>query len=121
MPESITVNFTSGVRAALDNLLTVAEHLEDNARIVDHLPDEPYGNLDEFRVSVYEPLRDTRSVTSGPGRNYTFASSDARLVFNVLEGLSEGWTGGTPWKALNPAERSALERFLGTLRRIDKQ
>jgi hypothetical protein len=62
--DSLVLNLTPGVRVALENLLTIAGRLEDNARIVDHLPDEPYGDLDEFRRSVYEPLRNRRSVTA---------------------------------------------------------
>lgn len=116
MTNSLTLNLTPGARAALENLLTIAGRLEDNARIVDHLPDEPYGDLDEFRRSVYEPLRDGRSVTAGPGDNFSLDLQDAGLIFDVVEGISDGWAGGTPWKAMSSAERSAVDRFLETLR-----
>jgi hypothetical protein len=112
---SLVLNLTPGVRAALENLLTIAGRLEDNARIVDHLPDEPYGDLDEFRRSVYEPLRDRRSVTAGHGDNFSLDLRDADLVFDVIKGMDDGWVGGTPWKAMSLAERSVVDRFLETL------
>jgi hypothetical protein len=49
MGGSLTLNLTPEIRAALQNLLTTAGRLEDYARIVDHFPDEPFGDLDEFR------------------------------------------------------------------------
>ena len=116
MTNSFTLNLTPEVRAALENLLTIARRLEDSARIVDHLPDQPYGDIDEFRRSVYEPLRDRRSVTAGQGDNFNLDLRDADLVFDVIKGISEGWAGGTPWKAMSSAERSAVDHFLEILR-----
>jgi hypothetical protein len=116
MAGSLTLNLTTEIRAALRNLLTTAGRLEDYARIVDHFPDEPFGDLDEFRRSVYEPLRDSRSVTTGPGDSFNLDLEDSRLVFDVIHGISEGWAGGTPWMAMTPGERSAVDRLLDTLR-----
>ena len=116
MTNSLALNLTPEARTALENLLTIAGRLEDNARIVDHLSDEAYGDLDEFRRSVYEPLRDSRSVTAGPGDNFSLDLQDAGLIFDVVKGISDGWVGGTPWKAMSSAERSAVDRFLETLR-----
>lgn len=112
----MVLNLTPGVRVALENLLTIAGRLEDNARVVDHLPDEPYGDLDEFRRSVYEPLRNRQSVTAGQGDNFSLDLRDADLVFDVIKGIDDGWVGGTPWKAMSLAERSAVDRLLETLR-----
>jgi len=113
---SLTLNLTPEIRAALENLLTTAGRLEDDARIIEHFHDDLFGDLKEFRVTVYEPLRDKRSVKTGPGRNYALDLQDAGLVFDVIKGISEGWSGGTPWKAVSPVERSAVNRFLGELR-----
>lgn len=118
MTSSLTINLTPEIRAALENLLTVAGRLEDDAQIVEHFVDEPFGDLEQFRMSVYEPLRDKRSVKAGPGKNYTLDLEDAGLVFDVIKGIAEGWAGGTPWKAFSFAERSAVDRFLGELRRL---
>ena len=49
MTKSLTLNLTPEVRAALENLPTIAGHPKDNARVIDHLADEPFGDLDEFR------------------------------------------------------------------------
>lgn len=116
MTSSLTLNLTPEVRIALENQLTIAERLEDNARIVDHFPDEPFGDLDEFRRSVYEPLRDRRSVTAGRGNNFSLNLNDAGLLFDVIKGIDDGWVGGTPWKAMSSAERAAVDRFLEMLR-----
>lgn len=113
---SLTLNVTPEIRAALENMLTTAERLEDDARIIEHFQDDLFGDLEEFRVTVYEPLRDKRSVETGPGKNYVLDLQDAGLVFDVIKGISEGWAGGTPWKAMTPTERSAVDRFLGQLR-----
>lgn len=113
--DSLVLNLTPGVRAALENLLTIAGRLEGDARIVDHLPDQPWGDLDAFRRSVYEPLRDRRSVTVGQGDNFSLDIRDVGLVFDLIKGIDEGWAGGTPWKAMSLAERSAVDRFLETL------
>lgn len=116
MTEFITLNLTPEVRATLENLLTIAGRLKDNARIVDNVSDEPYGDLGEFQRSVYEPLKEKRPVTEGPGENFRLDLQDAILVFGVLKGIDDGWVGGTPWMAMTPAERSAVEHFLETLR-----
>jgi hypothetical protein len=115
LTDSLTLNLTRQVRSTLVNLLTVVGRLEDYARIIDHYSDDLYGDLDEFRRSVYVPLRDNRSVTEGPGDNFCLTIKDARLIFDVLKGIDDGWVGGTPWKAMNPAERSAVDRFLEAL------
>jgi hypothetical protein len=117
MTKSTILNLTPEVRSVLENLLTIAGQLEDNARVVDHLTDEPYGDLAEFQRSVYEPLRDKRSVTSGHGENFSLDFEDVGPVFDVIKGISEGWVGGTPWKAMSSAERSAVDRFLEAIRR----
>jgi hypothetical protein len=116
MTSSLTLTLTPEIRAALENLLTVAGQLEDNAQIVEHFQDEPFGDLEEFRVSVYEPLRDKRSVSAGPGKKFTLNVQDAALIFDVIKGIAEGWVGGTPWKEMSPAERSAVDFFLEELR-----
>jgi hypothetical protein len=116
MTGSLTLNLTPKIRAALQNLLTTAGRLEDYARIVDHFPDEPFGDLDEFRRSVYEPLRASRSGTTGPGDNFNLDLNDSRRIFDVIKGIADGWAGGTPWMAMTPAERSAVDRLLDTLR-----
>lgn len=113
---SLTLNLTPAIRAALENLLATAARLEDDARIIEHFEDNLFGDLKEFRVTVYEPLRDKRSVVTGPGRSYALDHPDASLVFDVIKGIDEGWCGGTPWKAMTPAERSAVDRFLAELR-----
>jgi hypothetical protein len=113
--DSLTLNLTPQVRSTLVNLLTVASRLEDCARIIDHYSDDLYGELNEFRRLVYVPLRDNRSVTQGPGDKFGLTIADARLIFDVLKGIDDGWVGGTPWKAMNPAERSAVDRILEAL------
>lgn len=115
--EPLVFNLTPRTRDALETLLTIAEQLGDNARIVDHLPDDWYGDLDESRLSFYEPLRDRQSVAAGQGDNFSLDRQDAALVFDVVKGIAGGWAGGTPWKAMSPAERSAVDRFLETLQR----
>lgn len=119
--ESLVLELTPDTRRVLENLLATATRLEEGARIVDHLPDEPWGDLDEFRRLVYEPLRTLESSTPSVGpqaRTIELGSQDARHVFNVLEGLAEGWSGGVPWVALSPAERPAVDRCLKALRRV---
>jgi hypothetical protein len=112
----LVLNLSPALRATLENLLTIAGRLDDNARIVDHLPDDWYGDLDEFRRSFYEPLRDRRSGPAGQGDNFSLDLQDAVLVFDVVKGIDDGWVGGTPWKAMSPEERSAVDRFIETLR-----
>jgi hypothetical protein len=116
MTSSLTLNLTPKIRVALENMLTVAGRLEDNAQIVEHFQDELFGDLEEFRVTVYEPLRDKCSVSTGQGKNFTLDVQDAGLIFDVIKGIAEGWVGGTPWKAMSPAERSAVDLFLEELR-----
>jgi hypothetical protein len=116
MTSSLTLNLTPEIRAALENLLTVAKQLDDDTQIVEHFEEGLFGNLEEFRVAVYEPLRDKRSVSTGQGKKFTLNLQDAGLVFDVIKGIAEGWVGGTPWKAMSPAERSAVDRFLEELR-----
>jgi hypothetical protein len=114
---SLNLILTPEIRIALENLLKTAGRLDDDARIIDNFHDDLFGDLKEFLATVYEPLRDKRSVTTGPGSNYALDLEDAGLVLDVIKGIDEGWAGGTPWKAMTPAERSAVDRFLGELRR----
>jgi len=118
MRHSLTLNITPEVQAVLENMLVIAGQMGDDARVVDRLPDKPYGDLDEFRRSVYDPLRDKRSVAAGRGDNFTLDLGDADLIFDVIKGISDGWVGGTSWKAMSSAERSAVDRFLEALRRL---
>jgi hypothetical protein len=93
---SLTLNLTPEIREVLENLLTIAGRLEDDARIIEHFQDELFGDLEEFRVTVYEPLREKRSVKTGLGKNYTLDLEDGGLVFDVIKGIADGWVGGTP-------------------------
>lgn len=118
MKSSLTLNLTPEIRKVLENLLMIAGRLKDDARIIEHFQDELFGDLGEFRVTVYEPLKDKRSVQTGPGKTYTLDLRDAGLIFDVIKGIADGWAGGTPWKAMSLAERSAVDRFLGELRQL---
>jgi hypothetical protein len=53
MTSSLTLNLTPEIRAALENLLTVARRLDNDAQIVEHFQEGLFGNLEEFRVTVY--------------------------------------------------------------------
>ena len=86
------------------------------ARIIEHFQDDLFGDLKEFRVTVYEPLRDKRSVKTGPGAAMVGDRQRARLerparsrrqlpsqaeslVWNYFHGntrlgLPDLWTGG---------------------------
>lgn len=111
------LDLTPGVRAVLENLLLAAQSLEDGARVVDHLPDEPWGNLDQFRREVYEPLKASAATETRVG-NLILAPQDAGRVFGVLEGLAEGWSGGVPWVPLTSAEKAAVIRCLEGLQQL---
>ena len=50
---SLTLKLTPEIRAALENLLTTAGRLEDDARIIEHFQDDLFGALEEFRVTVF--------------------------------------------------------------------
>jgi hypothetical protein len=52
MKNSITLNLTGEVRAVLENLLTIAERMEDNSQIDDYVSHEPRGDLGEFRLGL---------------------------------------------------------------------
>lgn len=102
-------------RGTLRLLLTAAASMPEGARVVDHLPSNPWGDLDDFQTSVYEPLRTGTSVDpSTPGR-LAVADTDVASLFGVLQGLSESFAGGVPWSALSGDERAVVSRCLRSL------
>jgi hypothetical protein len=111
--ESVRLMLTEVTRATLLALLRVALELPRGAAVIDHLGDEPWGELEELRRRVYRPLEG--SPPPDDGEAVTVSGPDVSPVRSVLDGLAEGYAGGTPWAPLTDDERAAAERLVAAL------
>jgi hypothetical protein len=111
----VTLPLTPATRDTLRSLLAVSTELGEGARVVDYLPVAPWGDLDEFRRRVYEPLRLSAPPSEGSANSIEVTSDDARLIWSVLQGLAESFSGGVPWSPLSRSELEAVNRCLAAL------
>ncbi len=115
--EPVVLCLTEGGKAALVELLAVALELRDDAYVVEHLPDDPWGDMAEFRDSIYVPLEHARSsrALEDPAERLILDAHEARPLFSVLEGLAESFSGGVPWVALTAEARDTVTWVLRQL------
>jgi hypothetical protein len=112
--QPVTIYLTEGVRPVLVRLLRAALELPKGSRVVDSLPLNPWGNIEEFRRAVFLPLHGEEAPTMAGlgGVALTIEPDDVRPIRDVLDGLAESITGGTPWVAPSQEERLAVNRLL---------
>ena len=112
-PKPVSLRLTDETRATLLELLAVALELPRAANVLDHLPSEPWGDLEELRRRVYDPLHGEASP--GDGHAVHIAAADVEPLRAVLDGIAECYSGGAPWPPLTDAERVAVERLISAL------
>ena len=85
--------------------------------VVEHLPDNPWGDMAEFRDSIYGPLEHARSsrVLDDPAERLVLDPHEVPPLFSVLERLAESFSGGVPWVALTAEERDTVTWVLRQL------
>ena len=89
-----------------------------DADVQDHLPRDPWGDLDVYREQIARPLHDAAPPADidSPAAVATIAPDDVRPLRAVHDGLSECFAGGAPWVPPGPEERGAIERLLDQVR-----
>jgi hypothetical protein len=119
--DDLSLHLPSGVRESLLNLLSVSLELGPDADVIDHVGVEPWGDLDSFRETVYDPLHGRRAA---PRRQHvttlTIRAHNLEPFRTVLDGLAEGFSGGVPWVPLSERERTAVKEVLAELKRADR-
>ena len=104
------------VARVLSRLLSEALALGDGARVVDHFPINPWGDLDAFRREVFDPLhRRPVQDSDGTGRVITIAAPDVDPLRDVLDSLAEAISGGVPWRSLGVVERKVVDSVVDEL------
>jgi hypothetical protein len=88
--------------------------LPHGSRVVDHLPLNPWGDLEQFRKAVFVPLFDEGpGLSAVPGTTeLIIAPTDVAYIRDVVGRLDDSITGGVPWGALSAIEREAVARVL---------
>lgn len=115
--QPVTIHLTEAVRPVLLRLLRAALELPEGSRVVDALPLNPWGDVEEFRLAVFLPLHGEEVPTSAGlgGAALKVQADDVRPIRDVLDGLAESITGGTPWVALSQEERAAVNGLLARI------
>jgi hypothetical protein len=88
------------------------------ARVIDSLPINPWGDLDEFRKQVYGPIHGTAPAAptlAGDQTSVFIDADDVARIKDVLDGLGESISGGVPWIAVTDEEREAVNRLVKQL------
>lgn len=82
-----------------------------------YLSAAPWGDLEEFRNTIYYPLRgrDVRAIQRESGVELAVPAGDVEPLRAVIDGLAESYSGGTPWTTLRRDERDAVERLLAQM------
>lgn len=117
MADAVRLLLSEEGRASLERLLAAALDLAADSRVVDHLPANPWGDLDEFRSAIYGPLHSEATGTqpSPEHTSLTLEQDEVIPVKDVLDGLAEAFSGGNPWVALTDQEREVIEKVLARL------
>lgn len=115
--DQLRLHMSENVRATLVQMLTTALDLVDADSVADHLPVNPWGDVDEFRRAVYLPLHGEPGDGHLSPVDYDLVLGPDEIVpvRDVLDGLAESISGGIPWVALTDRERLAVESLLARL------
>jgi hypothetical protein len=86
---SMQLQLTTESAKNLRELLEGALRLEPDAYVVPFLPADPWGDLVEFRHSIYDPLRTATPAPSGASASVDVEvpDEDRTLLFDVLDAL----------------------------------
>jgi hypothetical protein len=112
--QPVVIQLTEGVRPVLRRLLRAALELPTGSRVVDHLPLNPWGDLEEFRRAIFMPLHGEGDARGGEpgGVELVIEPGDVVHIRAVIDGLAESVAGGVPWVAVSEQERDAVTRLL---------
>jgi hypothetical protein len=117
-PASITLRLDEDVRAALVTLLDAALEQSEGSRVIDHLPSDPWGDVEGLRRQVYMPLQglepSVERTAERPG--LLVEPQDVGAINDVLDGLADSITRDAPWVALTTSEREVIARLVSRLR-----
>ena len=97
-------------RCVVSAVLRLSSELD----VLEYLGSDPWGDLEAFRREVYDPMR-----TGDPAQgrqpvgavSVGISTSDLARMNGVLEDLYESYSGGRPWLAITPEERTMFERL----------
>lgn len=119
--QGLRLHMSESVRATLVQLLTAVLDLADGNSVADHLPVNPWGDVDEFRRLVYLPLHGEPTHRQPPPSNSELILEREEIVpiRDVVHGLAESFSDGNPWVALTDRERRAVECVLARLPAAD--
>jgi hypothetical protein len=112
----VVIYLTEAVRPVLVRLLRAALDVPEGGRVVDFLPVNPWGEVEEFRQAVFLPLHGEEAPRAAlRGVELPIAPDDVGPIRDVLDGLAESISGGNPWAAPSQEERDAVSRLLARL------
>jgi hypothetical protein len=114
---AVTLHLDEAIQEALSNLPAQAMTIPEGAQMDDYFAPTLWGDLDRFRLQVYEPLQGSPQDAHAGTTTFTLNldSTEAQVVRDVVAALAESWTGGIPWAALTPDERATTERVAARL------
>lgn len=115
-----TLLLGNDIRETLAMMLKVALELPTGSDVADHVPINPWGDVEKFRQAVYLPLHGERPSAS-PGESqfqgFVLAPRDVIHIRDVIDRLAENFSGGSPWVAPTGLERAAVEALLARIAR----
>ena len=112
--EPLSLRVREDVLDALVALLRTATRLAEGDRVIDHLPANPWGDLQQFRRSVYLPLRGTPSsdYPTPAATEILVRPDEVTLIRGVVDRIAESYSGGVPWGEVTESEQQAIEKLL---------
>jgi hypothetical protein len=114
--KAVTLVLSDEVRASLAEVLRCASEMPDGAQVIEHLPANPWGDVEEFRNAVHRPLHgEPASIEPGGGLPIAIRASEIAELREVLDSVSESYAGGSPWVALTEQEREVISAVLARL------
>ena len=114
----VTLVLDSDAHMTLARMLKLALGLPTGTDAADHLPVNPWGDMDNFRRAVYIPLHgggpSTPSSMAG-AQEVVIEPGNVAPIRDVLDRLARNFSSGSEWTAPSALERGAIEPALARM------
>jgi hypothetical protein len=113
--DRVRLYLTPAIRDALVRLLRAALVMPHGSHIDDYIPQDPWTDVNEFRLSIYLPLHGEPVEPRSGRADLSIDVEQASPIRGVIDDLAESYSGGRPWPALTETDRRAVSRLVDSL------
>ena len=104
------------VRESLAALLQVIVEMPSDADVVDHLPNDPWGDLERFADQVYRPLVDGRRSDAPGPIQVELSELEWVATAHAIDAISHSFSEGVPFLDLDRDYRRVVAEVLRKVR-----